>query len=57
MRLDHYLALHFPDYSRSSLGKHIRSSHILVNDKTVKPGYRLQSNDMVTVGFPPLHQE
>ena len=57
MRLDHYLALHFPDYSRSSLGKHIRSSHILVNDKTVKPGYRLQNNDLVAVDFPSLHQE
>ncbi len=57
MRLDHYLALHFPDHSRSSLGKYIRSSHILVNDKTVKPGYRLHSDDTVAVDFPQLSQE
>ncbi|WP_446009668.1 RluA family pseudouridine synthase [Candidatus Electrothrix sp.] len=57
IRLDHYLALHYPDHSRSSLGKYIRSSHILVNDKTVKPGYRLQRNDLIAVNFPQLSQE
>ncbi|MCI5165752.1 MAG: RluA family pseudouridine synthase, partial [Candidatus Electrothrix sp. GM3_4] len=54
MRLDHYLALHFPEYSRSSIGKHILSSHILVNDKTVKAGYCLHRDDVVQVDFPPL---
>jgi 23S rRNA pseudouridine1911/1915/1917 synthase len=54
MRLDHYLALHFPGHSRSSLGKHILSSHILVNDKTVKAGYRVHCGDVVQVDFPPL---
>ncbi|WPD22129.1 MAG: RluA family pseudouridine synthase [Candidatus Electrothrix scaldis] len=53
MRLDHFLALHFPEHSRSSLGKHIRSSHILVNEKTVKPGHRLHPDDVVLVDFPP----
>jgi 23S rRNA pseudouridine1911/1915/1917 synthase len=57
MRLDHYLALHFPEYSRSSLGKHILSSHILVNDKTVKAGYRLHRDDVVQVDFPPLTED
>ena len=57
MRLDHYLALRFPEYSRSSLGKHIRSSHILVNEKTVKPGYRLHQGDVLLVDFPPLVDE
>ncbi|MCI5193912.1 MAG: RluA family pseudouridine synthase [Candidatus Electrothrix sp. AU1_5] len=51
MRLDHYLALHFPEYSRSSLGKYIRSSSIVVNKKTVKPGYRLHYQDIVQVNF------
>ncbi|CAK8712402.1 Pseudouridine synthase [Candidatus Electrothrix aarhusensis] len=54
MRLDHYLALHFPGQSRSRLGKHILSSHILVNDKTVKAGYRVHSGDVVQVDLPPL---
>ncbi|WP_339136997.1 MAG: RluA family pseudouridine synthase [Candidatus Electrothrix sp. GW3-4] len=57
MRLDHYLALHFSEHSRSSLGKHIRSSHILVNDKQVKPGYRVHPGDIVQVDFPPLVAE
>ena len=54
MRLDHYLTLRFSEYSRSSLGRHIRSSHILVNEKTVKPGYRLHPGDIIQVDFPPL---
>lgn len=54
MRLDHYLALHFPNHSRSSLGKYIRSSSILVNNKTVKPGCRLHHEDIVQVDFPEL---
>ncbi|MCI5133124.1 MAG: RluA family pseudouridine synthase, partial [Candidatus Electrothrix sp. EH2] len=57
MRLDHYLTLRFAEYSRSSLGKHIRSSHILVNEKTVKPGYRLHSGDIIQIDFPPLVNE
>ena len=54
IRLDHYLALHFPEHSRSSLGKHIRSAHILVNEKAVKAGYRLHTDDVVQVDLPPL---
>ena len=57
MRLDHYLALHFSQYSRSRLGKHIRSAHILVNKKTMKPGYRLRLGDIIEVDFPPLIDE
>jgi 23S rRNA pseudouridine1911/1915/1917 synthase len=57
MRLDHYLALHFSEHSRSTLGKYIRSSHILVNDKSVKPGYRLHHNDIVVVNLPQLTQK
>ncbi|XOF34717.1 MAG: RluA family pseudouridine synthase [Candidatus Electrothrix sp. YB6] len=52
MRLDHYLALRLPDYSRSSLGRYIRSSHILVNNRAVKPGYRLRTGDDVQVNLP-----
>ncbi|MCI5143220.1 MAG: RluA family pseudouridine synthase, partial [Candidatus Electrothrix sp. ATG1] len=54
MRLDHYLARHFPEHTRSCLGKYIRLSHILVNNKTVKPGYRLHLGDVVLVDLPPL---
>ena len=52
MRLDHYLVRHIPDQSRSSLGKHIRSGHILVNSNRVKPGIKLHPGDAVTVDFP-----
>ncbi|MCI5157610.1 MAG: RluA family pseudouridine synthase, partial [Candidatus Electrothrix sp. AUS1_2] len=57
MRLDHFLTLHLPEHSRSGLGKYIRSSHILVNEKTVKPGYRLHLGDVVQVELPPLVDE
>ena len=49
MRLDHFLVRHIPDQSRSSLGKYIRSGHILVNDNPVKPGYKLQPGDTIQV--------
>ncbi|RWX47179.1 pseudouridine synthase, RluA family [Candidatus Electrothrix marina] len=57
MRLDHYLALHFPEHSRSSLGKYILSAHILVNDRAVKAGCRLHPGDVVQVDFSLLTEE
>lgn len=51
-RLDHFLVRHLPDHSRSSLGKHIRSGHILVNSNQVKPGVKLHLGDIVTVELP-----
>jgi 23S rRNA pseudouridine1911/1915/1917 synthase len=52
MRLDHYLVRHISDQSRSSLGKYIRSGHVLVNNIRVKPGYRLSTGDDILVELP-----
>ena len=52
MRLDHFLVRAVADTSRSNLGKHIRAGHILVNTGQVKPGYKLQSGDIVSVELP-----
>ncbi|MBW2328519.1 MAG: RNA pseudouridine synthase, partial [Deltaproteobacteria bacterium] len=52
MRLDHYLVRYISDQSRSSLGKYIRSGHILVNNTRVKPGYRLSTGDDILVELP-----
>jgi 23S rRNA pseudouridine1911/1915/1917 synthase len=52
MRLDHYLTRLIPEQSRSSLGRYIRSAHILVNNNTVKPGYRVRPGDDIRVALP-----
>jgi 23S rRNA pseudouridine1911/1915/1917 synthase len=51
-RLDHFLALRFPDQSRSSLHKLISKANILVDGQPVKAGYRLRGNNNITVLFP-----
>ena len=52
MRLDHYLVRHISDQSRSSLGKYIRSGHVLVNNIRVKPGFRLSTGDDILIELP-----
>ncbi len=51
-RLDHYLVRHFPEQSRSSLSKSIRSGHVQLNEQQVKPGCRLQAGDIIHVARP-----
>lgn len=52
LRLDHFLVRRYPDTSRASLGRLIRSGAILVNTVRVKAGYRLHEKDTVAVTFP-----
>jgi 23S rRNA pseudouridine1911/1915/1917 synthase len=52
MRLDHFLVRRFPDQTRSTISKGIRSGHILVRNSQVKPGYRLKSGDDIKVALP-----
>jgi len=52
LRLDHFLVRQFPDISRATFGRLVRSGSILVNDLQVKAGYRLHEEDTVTVIFP-----
>jgi len=52
LRLDHFLVRRYPDISRAFLGRLIRSEAVLVNNCTVKAGYRLHGEDIVEVTFP-----
>ena len=48
-RLDHFLLLKLPKYSRSSLSKLISSTAVRVNGKPVKAGHRLRVQESVSV--------
>jgi len=56
LRLDHFLTHHFPEHSRSSLNKLIASADVLVNGQTVKAGYRLRTEEVVSVHFPQVQE-
>ena len=49
MRLDAYLAEHIDGWSRSRLQRLIENEDILVNEKAVKPSYKVRENDEVEV--------
>uniref|UniRef100_UPI0040568B4A RluA family pseudouridine synthase n=1 Tax=Agathobacter sp. TaxID=2021311 RepID=UPI0040568B4A len=51
-RLDKYLNLIYPDFSRSFFQKLIKEHAILVNDKPEKANYRVKQEDIVTIQFP-----
>ncbi len=56
VRLDHYLAHYFTDFSRSEIQKAIESGHVTVNDKPTKASYRLRHSDRVRIILPePKH--
>ena len=51
-RLDKYLSIIYPDFSRSFFQKLIKESAILVNDKAEKASYTVKMEDVVTIHFP-----
>ena len=51
-RLDHFLVCKYPDQSRSYLHKLIGMANILVDGQPEKAGYRLRTNNTVTIFFP-----
>ncbi len=51
-RLDHYLKKRFPTLSRSRLQTLIKKAEITVNDRPVKPSYRLRPEDQVRLDIP-----
>ena len=57
LRLDRFLALAFPDYSRSFLQRAIRDGRVLLAGKSVKPGHALRAGDRVSVSLPVLVPE
>lgn len=52
MRLDLYLVHQLPELSRSALYKLIRSGSVEVNRSTSKTGYRVRTDDCITVDVP-----
>lgn len=51
-RLDKYVSILYPDFSRSFFQKLIKESKILVNDKPEKANYRMKVEDIVAIYFP-----
>ena len=51
-RIDKYVALRFPDVSRTHIQKLIAEEYILVNNGTVKSNYKLNLGDEITVQIP-----
>jgi 23S rRNA pseudouridine1911/1915/1917 synthase len=54
IRLDKYLTLVLPQFSRAHLQKLIVQGHILVNGQRAKSNQRLSQVDRITVELPPL---
>jgi 23S rRNA pseudouridine1911/1915/1917 synthase len=55
-RLDQYLAVMFPEYSRSVIQKAIEAGGVFVNSKPAKASYKVRYNDLVRIQLPePTH--
>ena len=52
MRLDQYLVMQFPDFSRSVLQKAIESDTVTINDLPTKRSARIKQGDRVRVWLP-----
>jgi len=52
LRLDQFLVLHCPDFSRSILQKAIEAQCVLVNDKPSKAGLKMKAGDRVRIWLP-----
>ena len=51
-RLDKYLSIIYPDFSRSFFQKQIKDQMILINGKLEKSNYKVQTADLVEITFP-----
>ncbi|MGE3803787.1 MAG: RluA family pseudouridine synthase [Gemmataceae bacterium] len=55
-RLDQYLAIQFPDYSRSVIKKVIDTGGVAVNGKEAKASYKVRAGDHIRIVLPdPTH--
>jgi 23S rRNA pseudouridine1911/1915/1917 synthase len=50
-RLDLFLRIIFPDYSRSYLQKLIKDKNVLINGSITNSGYKLRENDVLEIEF------
>lgn len=51
-RIDSFLSSVYEDHSRSFFQKLIKAGNVLVNGKTVKAGYQLDTDDEIRIDFP-----
>jgi 23S rRNA pseudouridine1911/1915/1917 synthase len=51
-RLDHFLANHDPDFSRTILQRLILDGHITINGQTVKPSHKIKPGDRILLIVP-----
>ena len=51
-RLDKYLSLYYPDYSRTFIQKLITNGGVTVNSVTAKPSRKIEDGDLVSVIIP-----
>jgi 23S rRNA pseudouridine1911/1915/1917 synthase len=52
MRLDQYVHLHLPDFSRSEIQRAIESGGVTINGKPTKASYKVRKNDHLHVEMP-----
>lgn len=53
-RIDKFLSVHIPDYSRSYLQKLLKDGLVQVNQRPVKPNYKVRKNEIVQITFPEI---
>lgn len=52
MRIDKFLMDRLPNVTRTKIQGGIHEGFVKVNEKTIKPNYRVHPNDVITVAFP-----
>lgn len=52
VRIDKFLMDRLPNVTRTKIQNGIHDEFVKVNDKTIKPNYKIHPNDVVTVSFP-----
>ncbi len=54
IRLDKFLVVRFPGYSRTMLQKFCKEGHVRVNGKVIRPGRAIEEGDRVDIRLPQL---
>lgn len=52
IRIDKFLLARLPNVTRTKIQGGIHEGFVKVNDKTIKPNYRVHPDDVITVAFP-----
>ena len=54
VRIDKFLSVKLPEFSRSYLQDLIKEGYVFVNNESVKPSYKLEENDVVIIYYKPI---